>query len=160
MKTRISSVLLLAYLALSLSACSTAPIKGANMRYQEQQTIDGTHPRATLIIGGTELLNNILLTNVRVAQVGLLSRAGIDVQNLSDNRYTLEYKAVWHDQQGFEVGTSNVWHRFVLTPHKIKSIQSIGKTPEAYSIQLTVRFPDDLYIETDRLDREAKPFFE
>jgi uncharacterized protein YcfL len=132
---------------LILSGCVT---KGANMKYLESKTIDDTHPRATLIIGTTELVNKILITNVKVVQAGLLPRAGIDVQNLTDNRYSLEYKIVWRDKQGFANNISNVWHRFVLSPRKIKSFQSMGKTEEAYSIQFTVRFPDDLYIESDR----------
>ncbi len=129
------------------------------MQYLAQKTIDDTHPQATLILGTTDLVNNILITNVKVAQVGLLQKAGIDVQNLTDNRYNLEYKIVWRDKQGFPVNVSNVWHRFVLSPRKIKSFQSMGKTEEAYSIQFTVRFPDDLYIESDKKEQEAKEWF-
>jgi len=158
MRIKIIALLLTIGMAYALSGCSAT--KGANLKYKVQKTIDDTHPRATLILGTTELVDNILITNVNVASIGLLSRAGVDVQNLTDDRYTLEYKFVWRDKQGFEVDASNVWHRFVLTPRKIKSFQSVGKTPEAYSVQFTVRFPDDLYIETDRLDRKAKPFFD
>lgn len=158
MTTKITTLLLTALIIFSLSACS--PMKGAKVKYKSQRTIDDTHPRATLIIGSSDLVDNILITNVKVAKVGLLSRAGIDVQNLTDNRFSLEYKYVWRDKQGFEIDASNVWHRFVLTPRKIKSFQTVGKKPEAYSIQFTVRYPDDLYIESDRLDREAKPFFD
>lgn len=145
-------------ISLGLPACS--PLKGANIKRKSQRTIDDTHPRATLILGSSELVDNVLLTNVRVAKIGLLNKAGIDIQNLTDNRYTLEYKFVWRDKSGFSIDATNVWHRFVLTPRKIKSFQSVGKTMEAYTIQFTVRFPDDLYIESDRLDREAKPFFD
>lgn len=145
-------------LTLTLIGCSAS--KGANIKYKAQRTIDDTHPRATLILGSSELVDNILLTNVQVAQVGLLNKAGVDVQNLTDERYTLEYKFVWRDKQGFALDSSNVWHRFVLTPRKIKSFQSMGKTEDAYSVQFSVRFPDDLFIESDRLDEEAKPFFE
>ncbi len=159
MKIKRSGFLFAACLALSLSACSSNN-KGANVAYQAQRTIDDTHPRATLILGSSDLVDNILLTNVRVAKVGLLNKAGIDVQNLTDNRYTLEYKFVWRDKNGFAINATNVWHRFVLTPQKIKSFQSVGKTEDAYTIQFTVRFPDDLFIESDRLDREAKPFFD
>lgn len=158
MNSKITTFLLVICIVVNLSAC--APTKGANLQFKAQRTIDDTHPRATLIIGSTELVDNILLTNVRLAEVGLLNRAGIDVQNLTDHRFTLEYKFVWRDKQGFEVDASNMWHRFVLSPRKIKSFQSVGKTQEAYSIQFTVRYPDDLFIETDRLDRESKPFFE
>jgi len=144
-------------LLFAVSGCSS--MQGANIKYKAQRTIDDSHPRATLILGSTELVDNVLLTNVRVAKIGLLNRAGVDVQNLSDNRYTLEYKFIWRDKEGFAINTTNVWHRFVLTPRKIKSFKSVGKTVDAYSIQFTVRLPDDLYIESDRLDREAKPFF-
>lgn len=129
--------------------------KGAEKKYLAQKTIDDTHPRATLILGSTDLVNNILITNVKVGQIGLLQRAGIDVQNLTDNRYSLEYKVVWRDKQGFPINVSNVWHRFVLTPRKIKSFQSVGKTEEAYSIQFSVRFTDDFYIESGKQRRIA-----
>ncbi len=140
-----------------LSACST--LKGANLAHKAQVTLDDTHPRATLILGSSDLVNDILITNVKIGKVGLLTRAGVDVQNLTDNRYQLEYKFVWRDKQGFPIDESNVWHRFVLTPRKIKSFQSVGKREEAYSFQFTVRFPDDLYIETDYQDEKAKPLF-
>jgi uncharacterized protein YcfL len=146
--------LLLALICLLAVGCSAK--RGANMQYLAQRTIDDTHPRATLILGHTDLVNNILITNVKVAQVGLLPKAGIDVQNLTDNRYSLEYKIVWRDKQGFPIDVGHVWHRFVLTPRKIKSFQSVGKSEDAYSIQFTVRFPDDLYIESDRQERESK----
>ncbi len=134
-----------------LLGCATK--KGANQAYLAQKTIDDTHPRATLILGSTKLVNKVLITNVRVAQVGLLPKAGLDVQNLTDNRYSLEYKIVWRDKQGFPINVSNVWHRFVLSPRKIKSFQSVGKMEEAYSIQFTVRYPDDLFIESDKRAR-------
>ena len=158
MKTKITGLLIATCLAFVLPGCST--FKGANIKHKSQRTIDDTHPRATLILGSSDLVDNILLTNVKVAQVGLLNKAGIDVQNLTDNRYTLEYKFIWRDKQGFAINPNNVWHRFVLTPRKIKSVQSLGKSVDAYSVQFTVRLPDDLYIESDRLDREAKPFFD
>jgi len=150
----IKKIVSLIFFALVATGCSVN--KGANVRYLAQRTIDDTHPRATLILGSSDLVNKVLITNVRVAQVGLLPKAGIDVQNLTDNRYNLEYKIVWRDKQGFPINVSNVWHRFVLSPRKIKSFQSMGKTEEAYSIQFTVRFPDDLYIESDKRERESK----
>ena len=151
MKKTLSFYTLILLSIITTSGCVT---KGANMKYLAQKTIDDTHPRATLILGTTELVDKILITNVRVAQAGLLQRAGIDVQNLTDNRYSLEYKIVWRDKQGFAINVSNVWHRFVLSPRKIKSFQSMGKTEEAYSIQFTVRFPDDLFIESDKRAKE------
>ena len=150
----INKKILLILLTCIVIGCNTH--RGTNADHLAQRTIDDTHPRATLILGHTDLVNNILITNVRVAQVGLLPKAGIDVQNLTDNRYNLEYKIVWRDKQGFVINIGNVWHRFVLSPRKIKSFQSMGKTEDAYSIQFTVRFPDDLYIESDKREVESK----
>lgn len=151
--------LFLSCLFLSLFSLAGCVTKGANMTRLAHRTIDETHPRATLILGSNELVNNILITNVRVASAGLLPKAGIDVQNLTDDRYSLEYKVVWRDKQGFPINVSNVWHRFVLTPRKIKSFQSVGKSVDAYSIQFTVRFPDDIFIESDKRTKEEESWF-
>jgi len=69
------------------------------------------------------------------------------VQNLSENRYTLEYKFDWKESEGFSVNSRSVWHRFTLTSHQTQSFQSMGKIPEAVNITFTVRFPDDVFIE-------------
>lgn len=112
-----------------------------------QPMIDTSHPQAKLITGSEKLLNNVAIIDPRFRKVGQLTQAEVTVQNLTENRYTLEYKYDWEDSQGFTVDSRSVWHRFTLTPHQTQRFQSTGKTPEATTIIFTVRFPDDAFIE-------------
>ncbi|RMF95273.1 MAG: DUF1425 domain-containing protein [Candidatus Schekmanbacteria bacterium] len=109
--------------------------------------IDDSNPRATLILGSKKLLNKVKIMNPRFRVLGQLTQAEVTVQNLSENRYTLEYKCDWYASEGSLVNSLNVWNRFTLTPHQTQSFQFMGKTPEAVKIVFTVRFPDDVFIE-------------
>lgn len=109
--------------------------------------VDDSHPRARLITGSRDLLGYIALTNPRFRQVGQLAQVNVNVENLSENRYTLEYRFEWMDDQGFAVDGKNVWHRFTLSPQGQTTVASMGKTPDAKNIVFTVRFPDDVFIE-------------
>lgn len=113
--------------------------------------IDDSHPRATLILGSTGLAGYVTIGNVRIGQSGAFPKAAIDVRNLTDRRFDLEYRAVWFDRDGFPIQEDMaVWHPFSLTPHQIRTMITQAKDPEAYRLRFTVRFPDDPLLELDR----------
>jgi uncharacterized protein YcfL len=127
--------------------CTTGVGPAATKRTVPQPMIDTSHPNAKLIVGSKKLLGKVAVIDPRLRSVGQLNQAEVTVQNLSDNRYTLEYKFDWEDNQGFSVDSRNVWHRFTLTPRQTQRFQSTGKTHQATAIIFTVRFPDDAFIE-------------
>lgn len=131
-----------------LAGCQTAP--SSNVRYIPNENIDATNPRARLVIGSEGLIGNIAIVDPRFRQLGQLSQAQVTVQNLTDGRYTLEYRVSWEDAQGFKVGNIGTWHRFTVTPKQLQSFTSTGKTPEATNIIFTIRLPDDVFINADR----------
>jgi len=141
---------------LLLTACNTVESIGQqpNIRNHQQNTVSTAHPRARLIAGSKDLVGQIDLVNVRFGTVGQLQRAEVSVQNLSNERYSLEYMYVWEDQQGFKVNQNTVWKRFTLGPREIKSFQTIGVTPTAYGLTMTVRLPGDFFIHQDITDPE------
>jgi len=124
---------------------SVGPAVG--LRTVPQPMIDTSHPRAKLITGSEKLLNNVAVIDPRFRKLGQLNQAEVTVQNLTDNRYTLEYKFDWEDSQGFSIDSPHVWHRFTLSPRQTQRFQSTGKNTEAANIIFTVRFPDDAFIE-------------
>jgi uncharacterized protein YcfL len=142
-------IALTAGLLIALSSFGCVPNVGptATQRTVPQPMIDTSHPRAKLIIGSKKLLHKVAVIDPRLRAVGQLNQAEVTVQNLTDNRYTLEYKFDWEDSQGFSVNSRNVWHRFTLTPRQTQRFQSTGKIPQASAIIFTVRFPDDAFIE-------------
>jgi len=113
-------------------------------------TIDTQDPRAKLVLGSEGLLGKVALGDTRLRQIGTLTQAQVTVQNLTDNRYTLEYRFDWRDSQGFDVGSLNTWHRFTLTPRQTQTFNSMGKTPAATNIVFNVRIVDDAFIENYR----------
>ena len=113
-------------------------------------TIDTQDPRAKLVLGSEALLGKVAMGDTRLRQIGTLTQAQVTVQNLTDNRYTLEYRFDWRDSQGFDVGSLNTWHRFTLTPRQTQTFNSMGKTPAATNIVFNVRVVDDAFIENYR----------
>lgn len=139
--------LLIAFVVvLPLIGCQTNPVRPPDM----VPTIDTSDPRAKLVVGSEKLLRKIGLGDTRFRQVGQLTQAQVLVQNLTDDRYTLEYRFEWESDQGFSTGAINTWHRFTLTPRETKTFVSTGNTPEAARIVFTVRLPDDVFIDNYR----------
>jgi uncharacterized protein YcfL len=140
------TLVVLAAIAVWCAGCASVG-PAAGLRTVPQPMIDTSHPNAKLITGSEKLMNNVAIIDPRFRKVGQLQQAEVTVQNLTDIRYTLEYKFDWEDSQGFSVDSHSVWHRFTLTPRQTQRFQSTGKTPAASIIIFTVRFPDDAFIE-------------
>lgn len=147
MKTNLSvwGTLLLCFF---VSACST-PGSNPNITHHAQSTVNAEHPRMRLVLGSKKLVGKVALVNVRMGSVGELPRAEVTVQNLTNDRYTLEYMYAWTDEQGFGINDNQVWRRFLLAAREMKSFQSVGKNPRAYKATMTIRFPDDVFISED-----------
>ena len=121
---------------------------------QTQQTdeapppaVDTSHPRAKLVLASNGLAGKIDLSETRFRKLGNFTQAQVTIQNRTLDPYVLEYKFDWHDEDWFATGQKTVWHRFKLSPNQIETLQSMGKTPEASGIILTVRFPEDATIQ-------------
>jgi uncharacterized protein YcfL len=86
------------------------------------------------------------MANVNVRKVGSLSQANIAFQNISSERLHLEYRIEWEDKDGFVVDQSGAWRQIVLAPTQIDSVMSVGKTPNAEKVVVTLREPDDAFL--------------
>ena len=136
-----------AFIFVMLITLSIGCVKRANQPIEDTRNVDMSHPRAKLITGSNKLLNKVVIRDPRFRTVGQLNQAEVAVQNLTKNKYILEYKFDWTDQDGFTVDSHSMWHRFILTPHQVQNFNSTGKTPEATNIIFTIRLPDDAFID-------------
>jgi uncharacterized protein YcfL len=136
--------------ALFVGGCNTTTSDSPNMRHYKQNTINDTHPRARLVLGSKDLVDKIVMVDVRMGAVGALQRAEVSVQNLTNKRYVLEYMYSWEDKDGFSINNNKVWQRFELGPREIRSFQSVGASPDAYGLTMTVRLPDDIFIHQEK----------
>jgi len=146
MRNQYCRVLLSGLMVLFIFGCQASAVRPP----ETVSTIDNAHPRAKLVIGSDELLRKVGIGNPQLRSLGQLTQAQVMVQNLTETRYTLEYKFDWEDDQGFNVASVNTWHRFTLTPRETKTFASTGKVPDAKNIVFTVRLPDDVFIESQK----------
>lgn len=153
------------YLALSFLAillltettgCTTVsqPEEGLNT-YSNQEIIqtravDTSYPPIKRVIASDYLIGYVSVINPRIGKTGSFSKAQVTVQNLTQNRYSLEYQFQWEDVQGFTVGTPRPWKRFVLAPKEAENIPEMALRPEAVKAVFTIRLPDDAFIELNK----------
>ncbi|MCB1761088.1 MAG: YcfL family protein [Gammaproteobacteria bacterium] len=140
---------LLAILAAVLLVGCNTPSGGSNpnIRHHPQNTIDDSNPRARLVLASQDLVGRIALTDARIGSAGQLTKAEVTLQNLSDDRYQLEYQFAWEDREGFSINENRVWKRITLAPRELRSVRSVAGDPKADAFTLTVRFPHDFLIE-------------
>lgn len=129
-----------------LSACQTPPTVAEHPGYISKSTIDDSDPRARLVLGSKSLVGNIRMANLAFRKVGQFTQAQIGIQNLSNDRYNIEYRVEWEDASGFMVDQSGAWRRLTLAPMQIDTITSTGKKPGAEKIVINLRLPDDPFI--------------
>ncbi len=154
--------LLVLLLLLGTTNCTTVsqPEPGLNT-YSNQdiiqtRAVDTSYPPLKRIIASDYLIGYVSVVNPRIAKAGAFAKAQITIQNLTQNRYSLEYQYQWEDAQGFAVGTPRPWTRFVLAPKEAENITEMALRPEAVKAIFTVRLPDDAFIELNKKLEQAQ----
>ena len=146
---------LLCIASITLGACAPQQVDEPE-QLTAPPVVERRAPDAKLIFGSSSLVGRILLDSPGVRSVGQFKQAQVSVQNMTDLRYQLEYKFDWYDARNFDVGGLGTWHRFTLTPKEMATFSSTGKTPQAARIVFTVRFPDDVFIDSVPADTQLQ----
>jgi len=123
---------------------------GSNMPIQPTRAVDTSYGPLTRIIASDHLIGYIAVVNPRIGQTGAFTKGKVTVQNLTQNRYSLEYQFQWEDAQQFAVGDPRPWERFVLGPKEARNIQEMALNRDAVRAKFTVRLPDDTFIELNK----------
>lgn len=137
--------------------CTTTvaqPEEGLNWNQNQEiiqsRGVDTSFPELKRIIASDLLIGYISVVNPRIDSSGHFAKAQVTVQNLTQNRYSLEYQYQWEDSQGFEVGTPRPWKRFILGPKEAKNYSEMALSPKAIKTIFTVRVVDDTFIELNK----------
>ena len=123
---------------------------GSNMRIKPTRAVDDTYWPLIMIIASDKLIGYIAPVNPRINHTGAFAKAQVTLQNLTENRYTLEYQFQWQDDQQFLISEPRPWQRFLLGPKEAKIIQEMALHPNATRAIFTVRLPDDSVIEFNK----------
>ncbi len=139
-----------------ISGCSTVsqPEAGLNTDPNQQiiqtSAVDTSYPGLTRVLASEYLVGYVSLVNPRLGQTGNFTKAQVTVQNLTQNRYSVEYQYQWEDQDGLAVGSPKPWRRFVLGPKEAKILAEMALRQEAKQAMVTVRIVDDPFIELNK----------
>jgi uncharacterized protein YcfL len=139
-----------------ISGCSTVsqPEAGLNTDPNQQiiqtSAVDTSYPGLTRVLASEYLVGYVSLVNPRLGQTGNFTKAQVTVQNLTQNRYSVEYQYQWEDQDGLAVGSPKPWRRFVLGPKEAKILAEMALRQEARQAMVTVRIVDDPFIELNK----------
>jgi uncharacterized protein YcfL len=144
--------------AVILSSCTETIVSqpepglppSSNIPIKPTRAVDTSYGPLTRIIASDQLIGYIALVNPRIGQTGAFTKAQVTVQNLTQNRYSMEYQFQWEDAQQFAVGSPRPWVRFVLGPQEAKNIQEMALNKESIRTKFTIRLPDDTFIELNR----------
>lgn len=143
-------------LAALISGCSTVsqPEPGLNTDPNQQiiqtSAVDTSYPGLTRVLASEYLVGYVSMVNPRLGQNGNFTKAQVTVQNLTQNRYSVEYQYQWEDQDGLAVGSPKPWRRFVLGPKEAKILAEMALRQEAKQAMVTVRIVDDPFIELNK----------
>ncbi|WP_028585371.1 DUF1425 domain-containing protein [Desulfogranum mediterraneum] len=153
----ISPTLIVLCTATLLSAgCTTVSqpeqVPGAHSNQEIIQTsaVDSSYPGLKRIIASQYLVGYISVVNPKLGSQGSFSKAQVTVQNLTQNRYELEYQYQWEDNAGFAVASPRPWKRFVLGPKEAKVFSEMALRQDASQTMFTVRLVDDAFIELNK----------
>jgi len=156
MKSLLSTIVALLAATVMTAGCSTVsqPEPGLNTNSNQEiiqtRAVDTSYPGLKRIIASDYLVGYISVVNPRLGQTGNFSKAQVTVQNLTQNRYELEYQFQWEDHGGFAVGSPRPWKRFVLGPKEAKNFSEMALRQDAKQAIFTVRLVDDTFIELNK----------
>lgn len=77
---------------------------------------------------------------------GRLPKLSFQIRNKISQRYPIEYRVEWLDSDGAPLLVSTAWQQVTLSGNSIRGIQSIGKSPDAKSVNISLRIPQPVEI--------------
>ena len=161
MKSLLGIIVALVAVSAVSTGCSTVsqPEPGLNTNSNQEiiqtRAVDTSYPGLKRVIASDYLIGYISVVNPKLGQAGNFSKAQVTVQNLTQNRYSLEYQYQWEDDGGFAVGTPRPWKRFVLGPKEANNFSEMALRQDAKQAVFTVRLVYDTFIELNQqLEKE------
>ncbi len=142
--------------AFVLTGCATVsqPEPGldtySNQEIIQTRAVDTSYPGLKRLIASDALIGYISVVNPKLGKKGDFTKAQVTVQNLTENRYAVEYQYQWEDDAGFAVGTPRPWKRFVLGPMQAKNFSEMALQKDATKTVFTIRLVDDSFIELNK----------
>ncbi len=134
---------------LMLAGCATnepAPTPTPQPEPAPIQLVDTSVKNVRITYADEQVATAIKAMNARITKKDAFPKLVFQLVNLTQTKLPIEYKIQWLDQDGAPLQSSAAWLQATLTGMEVKPIVSLGKSVDAQSAQVTVRFPQNVEI--------------
>lgn len=143
MNSRLSrSVLTVSLLALTLAPCALTGCKTSDPRpyagRADPVAAPDNNPR--IVMSHPELMNSLGYDAPIVVRPDDLLTVAVPTRNLGDERYILDYRFTWYDNNGMEIRPAMGWREVVLEPKGQKRLQANALDKRAVDWKMEVRW--------------------
>lgn len=137
-RNRLIAAMALPALALSLVACTTPSDPSPNAGLLDPVPAPANNPQVSL---GSPELQQLLGFEPGISERrnGLLHVA-VPMRNLTNNRYTLDYRFVFYDENGMEVGPQMGYKEIILDPKEQRRPATNAADGRAVAYRLHVKW--------------------
>ena len=77
---------------------------------------------------------------------GRLPKLTFQIRNKISQRYPIEYRIEWLDADGAPLMVSSAWQQVTLSGNAIRAVTSMGKSPDAKTVNIALRIPQPVEI--------------
>lgn len=128
-------------LCLAAAGCVSSGTAPVGRALAPNDLVDETDPRIMIIYGNEEFRDKVRVVRKILDDSGTLAKCSVTLQNVSQDTFIVEYQFRWMEQSGMPVMQTPAWHRVTLAPNAVKPLIAVAKTPEAKTVEFTVRLP-------------------
>ncbi len=143
LKSALTTIVLV--LIILMSGCVLGEKKHSSTEIVTSSNVYTVSSRANVVYGEESLPNFLTVSVPMFRKISQLSQTTFNIQNLTNDTINIEYRVRWKDESGFPLTISSAWEVHHFTPYEVLQVQSVGKDPNAYSINIQIRYPNNIF---------------
>lgn len=130
-----------------LAGCATnTPAPAPQPAPEPVQLVDTSIANIRITYANEQVATAVKALNARIKKDGTFPKLVFQMVNFTQAKFPIEYKVQWLDADGAPLQSTAPWLQTTLTGMEAKPVVSLGKSDEAHSAQITIRFPQNVEI--------------
>lgn len=140
------TTLVAAVAAALLAGCATQEPPVAQPEPKPIELVDTSVSNVRITYANEQVAMAMKAMNVRMIKDGTFPKLVFQLVNFTQAKFPVEYKVQWLDRDGAPLQSTAPWLQTTLTGMEAKPLVSLGKSVDAQSAQVTIRFPQNVEI--------------
>lgn len=132
--------------ALILSGCANQQPVQPVPEPEPVQLVDRSVAGVTVTYASESVANAVKVVGTRLNTADRFPKLTFALLNMTQTKFPVEYQIQWVDKDGAPLQSSSAWLQTTLTGSTGKPVVSMGRSADAASALITVRFPENVEI--------------